>query len=281
MKLYIFLLTTFICFWSCSSQKSSSEPGANYTSAGQTSNVVANDNPINKTGRAIKDQTSNCRKLGTFRVDAFIDNELVSRSTYLKGLCIRYITFNTETKRQESEIEYFYKQGGELYQTKVIQGDDSREAQLEAEKSNQDLCFQYNILQSKGIEIPLPDIAADEVRDISNILSVADNYSDFKTETQNHGNRNIIKFVGFNKNIRFDPSTITLVVGNNPIHIKDYEIILEHRYPSKEVLTIEGGELIKMFTYKDGRLVRLIYRFTDDESHTSILEKRFEYRELK
>ena len=90
---------------------------------------------------------------------------------------------------------------------------------------------QYSILQSKGIELPLPDIAADEVSDISNILSVADNYSDFKLETQNDGNRKILKFTGFNKNIRFQPSTITLVAGNNPIYIKDYELTLENSYP--------------------------------------------------
>lgn len=279
MKLCTSLLISFICFWNCSCQGRSAETGTNKGSTPHATNVVANENLNANTGAPLKDQASNRKKLGNFRVDAFIDNKLVSRSTYRNGLCIRYITFNTETKRPESEVEYSYK-NGELDRTKVIQGDASKDAELDADKSNQDFLFQSKLLGSKGIEFPLPDIVADEVRDISNILSVADNYSDFKTETQNDGNRKIMKFIGFNKSIRFQPSTITLVAGNNPINIKDFELTLENSYPTKESLKTNDGELTKTYSYKDEKLIGVVYQFTDLENRTNSLEKRFEYHEL-
>lgn len=280
MKLCTSLLISFICFWNCSCQGRSAETGANKDSTVSTSNIVANENLNANTGATLKDQTSSRKKLGNFRVDAFLDNELVSRSTYREGLCVRYITFNTETKKQESEIEYSYKKSGELDHIKVIQGDESREAQLEADKYVRDFVVQNQILNSKGIEFPLPDIAADEVRDLSKILAVADNYSDFKTESRTDGNQKVIRFIGFNKNVRFEPSTTTLVAGNNPIQIKDFELTLENDVPTKETLKTNDGELTKTYSYKDGKLIRVAYQFTDLQNQSNSLEKRFEYHEL-
>ena len=178
-----------LCLWNCATQNSSLKSGANSSSTVTTSNVVADDNQIGYPKNIVKNPTDNRKNRGSFRVDAFIDDKLVSRSFYRKGLCTKYITFNTETKRQESEVEYLYDNSGELSRTKVKQGAALSDVELLAEKSYKDFMVQYSILQSKGIELPLPDIAADEVSDISNILSVADNYSDFKMETQNDGNR--------------------------------------------------------------------------------------------
>ncbi len=281
MKPFFFLCIGLVCFWSCSEQGRKAETDANKGATMQTSNVVVNENEHTNPENGIKDQTSQPKKLDNFRVDAYEDNKLVSRSFYRNALVTRYITYNTETRKQESEVEYFYDTSGELLSTKIIQGDASSDAELEAGKSHRDFLTQYGLLKSKGIEFPFPDIAADEVRDISSILSVADNYSDFKTETQNDGSRKIIKFVGFNKHIRFQPSTITLVVGANPILFKDFELTLENNFPTKESLKTDDGELTKTYSYKDGRLIGLIYKFSDDESRTSILEKRFEYSELR
>jgi len=281
MKLCIALSISFICFWNCACQGRSAETVANNDSTPHATNVVADENLNANTAATPKDQTNRRKKLGNFRVDAFIGNERVSRSTYRDGLCVRDITFNTQTKKQEGETEYSYKKNGELDHVKVIQGDKSRETQLEAEKSNQDFLFQYSILQSKGIELPLPDIAADEVRDLSKILAVADNYKDFKTESQADGNRKVIRFVGFNKNVRFEPSTTTLVAGNHPIQIIDFELTLENDVPTKESLKTNDGELTKTYSYKNGKLISVVYRFTDLENRTNSLEKRFEYHESK
>lgn len=280
MRICIFLLFSFLCFLNCSNQGSGSETSANNALPVQTSNVVTNDNRNANTVNAVNGQTSNRKKLGNFTVDAFIDNELERRSTYRDGLCVRDITFNTQTKKQESEIEYFYKKSGELDHVKMIQGDESPETQLEADKYFRDFVVQNQILNSKGIDFPLPDIAVDEVRDLSKILSVADNYSDFKTERRADGNQKVIKFVDFNKNIRFQPSTLTLVAGNNPIQIRDFELILENDFPIKETLKTNDGELIKTYSYKDGHLIGVVYKFTDLENRTNSLEKRFEYHEL-
>ena len=89
-----------------------------------------------------------------------------------------------------------------------------------------------------------------------------------------------MKFTGFNKNIWFQPSTITLVAGNNPIYIKDYELTLENSYPTKESLKTDDGELTKTYSYKDEKLIGVVYKFTDLENQTTSLTKRFEYHEL-
>lgn len=280
MRICVFLLLSFLCFLNCSNQGRGSEIGSNKDATAQATNVVANDNQNANAVDAVEGQTNSRKKPGNFRVDAFIDNELVSRSTYHNGLCVRYITFNTQTKKQEGETEYFYKKSGELDRVKVIQGDKSRDAQLEAEKSNQDSLFQYNLLQSKGIEFPLPDIVPSEVSDISYIFSVADNYSDYTKDIQADGNLKVIKFSGFNKGIGYERATMNFRSGGLPILVKDYELTLENSFPTKETIKTDEGELTKTYSYKDGRLIGIVYQFIDLENQTNTLEKRFEYHEL-
>lgn len=279
MKMHFVLTTLAICVWSCANgTKNAPERVVVNNIAGEPGMVSTDPSPTPKSGpiarAAISDQ----------RIDTYVDGKLESTSVYRDGRLVKDLIYNTDTKELTTEIEYFYKKNGELDHQKVVRGkyyDDSEEGVLERKQAEKDFKVQYDLLKSKGIEFPLPDIASDEVSDLSNILSVADNYNDFKREIQTNGNQRVIKFVGFNKNIRFQPSVTTLVAGNNPIQIKDFELTLENDFPTKEILNTNDGELTKTYSYKDGKLIRVIYQFTDLENRINSLEKRFEYHELK
>ncbi len=220
----------------------------------------------------------------SFRVDAYEDNELVSRSFFRKGLLIKSIWFNTQTKKQESEFEYFYKKNGELKRTKVKGESASIYSELEADKSERDFQFRLEILKSKNIEIPFAEMFGNEVNDLSEILSVADRYNDFRTEITENGNQKTIKFISFNKNIGLKHSIITMLIHMYGTKIyfmtKDYELTLEDNYPSKEIFNTNDGEVIREFFYKDGRVIKIVYRYTNLENQTNSLEKRFDYHRL-
>lgn len=90
----------------------------------------------------------------------------------------------------------------------------------------------------------------------------------------------MIRFTGFNKRLDFKNSPMALVIRNNSMLVKDYELTLENGYPTKESLETDDGELTKTYSYKDGKLVDVVYQFTDLENRTNSLEKRFEYHKL-
>lgn len=277
MKSCLFVVLSFLCFLNCSNHGGGSETGANNALTVQTSSIVTNDNR-NATGDALKTQPSNREKRGNFRVDEYVDKELVRAAFFRDGLLVRGIAYNTQTKRKESEVEYFYTKDGDFERLKITKGDPVLHDIFT--QSAKDLEFQSELLKSKGIEFPLPDIVTDAVSDLSRIFSIADNYSDFKTDTRIDGNQKVIKFIDFNKKVGFERSVMTFRAGGIPILIKDYELTLENDSPTKESLKTDEGELIKTYSYKDGRLIGVVYQFTDLENQTNTLEKRFEYHEL-
>jgi hypothetical protein len=219
----------------------------------------------------------------SFRVDAYEDNELISRSFFRKGLLIKSIWFNTQTKKQESEVEYLYKDG-ELKRTKIKGESASIYSELEADRSERDFQFRLGILKSKNIEIPYAKMFGNEVNDLSEILSVADNYNDFRTEIIENGNQKTIKFTSFNKNISLKHSIISMLIHlyGTKINftIKDYELTLEDNHPSKEIFDTDDGEVVREFFYKEGRVTKIVYRYTNLENQTNSLEKRFAYHKL-
>jgi hypothetical protein len=217
----------------------------------------------------------------SFRVDSFEDNELFSSIVFRNGVITNKISYNTQTKKQESEVTYFYKQNGEFDYSKVVVELSSKGDDLAEDKANRDLITQYGFLKSKDIEFPVADIVADDVGYLSNIFSAADNYHDFEKINQVDGDQRVMKFIGFNKKIRFKPSTITIVVGSNPILIENYELTLKDKYPLKELYKTDEGELVNEYSYKDKRLVKILYRFNDSKNQTYSLERRFEYHKLK
>lgn len=223
---------------------------------------------------------------GNFQVDFYEDNELVSSTYYSYGRIFKVITYNTLTKKREIETRYFYKENGDIERVEVIAPERSEAVASEFKKIKKDLHIQLDVLESKGIRFQLPDIAEAEVRDLSTIFSIADNYSDFKTETKNHGKLRTISLLSFNKRIRFNYSAIPYLIGlseeviNDTILIKEYKLTLENRLPLKEIYTTGNGELTKTYSYNDGKLIRIVYQFTNIENRTNSLDKRFEYHEL-
>jgi hypothetical protein len=152
---------------------------------------------------------------------------------------------------------------------------------LEADHSEADFKVWRDFLESRDILFPLADIVYNDVSDLSNIFSIAENYTDFKTETQTDGNRKVIKLIGFNKTSRFNNSPISLLTGDGDfIHIQNYALTLERSFPVKEIYDTNKGEFTKTYSYKDGKLTRVAYRFTNLENKTNTLTKRFQYHRL-
>ena len=287
MKMYAVLVIIAVCLCGCS-------PHAHSVPV----NAVANKQPGGGNKSGVADPKANATdpsptpntkaeyraKPGDQQIREYVDGKLQSTSVYRSGRLIRDLIYNTETKELTTEIEYFYKENGELDYEKVVRGeyyDDSEDAALARKQAEKDFKFQVGLLNSKGIRFPLADIVGEEVNDLASVFSVADNYRDFKTESQVDGSQKQIKLTGFNKKIRFDASTIESLIEDNPILIKEYELTLKHNFPSKEIYRTGSGELTKIYSYKDGKLIGIVYRFTDLENRTNALEKRFEYHELK
>lgn len=279
MKLLIFLIIGVVCFYSCSD---SGFNASNHTiSVSENSNNIFQENLALQTNETPIFDVSKPKLVGSFRVDIFEDNELVTSSFFRDGVLEKNIGYNTQTKKPESVVKYFYKKSGEYDRIEVSGADWMKEMALEIDKSNQDFLFQNEFLKSKNIEFPLADIVTGEITDLSNIFSIADNYNDFKTESRTDGNQKFIRLIGFNKKIRFHHSTIAFLIGNDSILIKDYELTLENNFPSKELYKTDAGDLTKTYTYKDKKLISVIYQFTNVENQTNSLTKQFDYHKLR
>lgn len=119
------------------------------------------------------------------------------------------------------------------------------------------------------------------VSNLSDVLSVADNYDDFKTESEIKGDRKTIKFIDFNKTIRFHYSPMSLLILKGDfITIRDYLLTLQNGFPALEVCRTSDGELTKTYSYKDGQLIGVVYRFTNLQNQSNSLEKRFHYHKF-
>lgn len=213
------------------------------------------------------------------KVDSYEDKKLTGSYFYDKGILQKEVWYNSSSKGQEQIVKYYYQKDGEYDRLEIIKGQDSSFDEFN-NKLMRDFIVQHRFLESKNIEIPFSEIVSSEVRDLSNVFSVADNYDDFKREIKINGNQKTIKFTDFNKNIRFYPSTITGYIHDNDT-IRDYELTLTDNHPSKEIYKTDVGELIKEFFYKDNKLVKLVYRFSNEKKQSRSLEKKFDYYDLK
>ena len=278
MKIVTFVLASLVCFLSCSNCASSSNSSSN-------GDVSTGNTPEGRVPQpALTPFPADVRKsalAGNLRVDCYENNELFSTFFFQAGLYVKGITYNTQTRQKDREIAFFYKKTGELDHAKINGALASKEDSIEIRRAFDQLNFQYAIVKSKGIVFPLADIVADEVSDLSEVLSIADNYTDFKTENLIEGNQKTIKFIGFNKTSRFHNSPMALLIGNGDfITIRDYSLTLQNGFPLLEVYRTSVGELTKTYSYKDRQLTRLVYKFTDLQNKSTSLENRFEYHEL-
>lgn len=280
MRLYTYMLIGFMCFWHCSCKGLNTTTDANENTTVHNASVLGNENLNANSGSSFNDSNGIRKDNGNFRVDSYLDGELLIRSFFRNGLLIEEYRFNTQSKKKENKVKYFYNKNAEFEHLEVSKTDGTKETGAEMDKSMLDFLVQYKNLKANGVNFPIPDIVPDEVRDISMILSLVDNNTSCKTEVKDDGDHKVIKCVEFDKNVRFEPSTITIVAGNNPIHIRHFELILENNYPIKESLKTGDGELTKTYSYRGGRLTTVVYKFTDLQNQSNSLEKKFEYHEL-
>ena len=249
MKILAFVLANFVCFLSCSNSASSN--------------------------------VGNSGSVESLRVDSYENNELLSSFFFQDGVYVKHITYNTQTRKKDRETAFFYKKNGELDLAKIDGAVASKEDRIEIRRSFEEFDFQYANVKSKGVIFPLPIITADEVRDLSEVFSIADNYRDFKTESEIKGDQKTIKFIGFNKTSRFHYSPMSLLILKGDfITIRDYLLTLHNGFPALEVYRTSDGELTKTYSYKDGQLIGVAYRLTNLQNQSTSLEKRFDYHKL-
>jgi len=278
MKIVVFVMASLFCLLSCSNSPSSWNVGNN----GGVSRATTDPGRI-----PLPDSTqlsADIKKsalVGSLRVDSYEGDELFRSFFFQDGLYVKGITYNTQTRKKDREITFFYKKSGEFDHAKIDGDVASKENSFEIKRAFEELNFQSAILKSRGIVFPLANIVADEVSDLSEVLSIANNYSDFKTENLVEGTQKVIKFIGFNKTSRFHNSPMALLIGNGDfITVRDYSLTLQSGFPLMELYRTSVGELIKTYSYKDGQLTGVVYKFTDLQNQSKYLEKRFEYHEL-
>jgi len=249
MKILAFVLANFVCFLSCSNSASSN---------------VGNNGSVK-----------------SLRVDSYENNELLSSFFFQDGVYVKNITYNTQTRKRDRETAFFYRKNGELDHAKIDGAVASKEDSFEIKRSFDDFDVHSAMVKSKGVIFPLPIIAADEVSDLSEVLSVADNYRDFKTESEIKEDQKTIRFVDFNKTIRFHYSPMSLLILKGDfITIRDYLLTVQNGFPALEVYRTSDGELTKTYSYKDGQLIAVVYKFTNLENQSNSLQKRFDYHKL-
>ena len=272
MKFVILLTMYFACF-SC------------FTHETGERTKIRDETPVDATDanlRSVPSETPSIdnNNIGSFRVDVYDGDRLTSRYFFYNGHLRKEISYNTEINVEEYVTEYSYAKNGNFERVKVTKGDVSMLEEMFT-RSVKDLKVQTDFLRSKGIEFSLPGIVPNSASDLSRIFSIADNYNDFKTDIRVDGNQKIIKFNGFNKRTGYERGAMTFRSGSMPILIKDYELTLENSYPLKEQYKTDEGELTKEYSYKDGKLIGVVYKFTDLNNRTNSLEKRFEYHQSK
>lgn len=278
MRMQFYLSLLALLFFGCavnpgSSTSTSDVMGSSNTSINET-NIVANRNHSNVNARNDFDPKS-------LRVDIHENDKLISRCFFNEERLQEEILYNTETNSEEFVIRYFYKNDGRFERLEVSDGG-SPDFNILFRQRAENFEVHREILRSNSIKLPIAaEIIAREVDDLANIFSAADGYDDFKRESKVSGNKKVIKFVGFNKRLDFKNSPIALVTDNDSILIKDYELVLDNSYPTKEFVKTDDGTLSKVYNYKDGRLTGIVYRFTDRNNQTNSLVKRFVYYESK
>lgn len=284
MKILILTFMTVLCFLSCSNRLSNQGTVANNTNTSNTAQRT--DLGANKDGKNVSMENQGVNpdpnlKTASFKVDSYVDDQLESSDFYQNGRIYKRVAYNTQTKTQDGRVRYFYRKDGGLDRVEIKESNEPIKIDPDLKRYKEDLEVQLRIIRSKGIDLPLPDIVESEIRDLSSILSASEHYSDFKPETQINGNQKVIKLVGFNKTGRFHYSIFAYLIGNGDfIKIQDYELTLENGFPTKESLKTDDGELTREYSYKDGKLIGVVYKFTDLENRTTSLTKRFEYHEL-
>lgn len=205
------------------------------------------------------------KKTNSTYIDELQEGKKVSRYEYVNDTISKVISYNSDTGEIEKEIKY-------------LNGIPDYKNDLDLEQEFLNYKEFLNTLVTHEIKPINPIILGSDLNDLSTVLSVADNYNDFKKETSVKDKITTMNFVKLNKNIRFSPSLITMFIPDNTI-ITDYELVVEKQQPLKEFYRTKDGRLVKEYIYQDGRLKKILYRTLDNQNRASIVfEKKFEYK---
>ena len=241
--------------------------------------------------------TSACRKSDgeNFKVTVYEDGKLQSIKTFVKGFVTKQeIVYELDKKKITGVTRYYYTKSGKINTTEVWKNGRKVSHQDRDYDFDVDLTARYlysaDFLKKKGICLPSPGLIFSSIKDTAAIFDTADDNGDFKKQTSSNGDLKTINFVGFNKNIRFDP---TLLDINADQTITDYEITLKNGYLYKEIYKtgaselkeVSSAEIIREYTYKGNRLMKFVTTSNligkDGKPSTSVTKLEFVYKKIK
>lgn len=238
--------------------------------------------------------SSACGKSGgeSFKATVYEDGKLQSVDTFVRGFLTNEETvYEIDKKKITSATRYYYTKSGKINSTEEWKNGEKVNRKDRDYDVDVDLIARYlysaAFLKKKGICIPSPGLIFSQIKDTAGVFDTADNNNDFKKETSSNGGLKTIKFVGFNKNIRFDP---TLLEINMDQTITDYELVLKNGYLYKETYKTGASELKEVssaeitceYTYNSNRLMKLVTTSNltgkDGKPYNSVTELKFVYK---
>ena len=231
------------------------------------------------------------KKAETVSVTIYEDGKQQSVMTFAGNLPVKEETSEVVNNRKIRNVtRYYYAKNGKISSTekwkngvKVSRRD--RDYDFEVNLTAQYL-YSVNLLEKKGIKVSLPGLIFSQLKDTAGVFETADKQDDFKREISTDGDFKTIKFIGFDKNIRFDP---TLLDINMDQTITDYELTLKNGYPAKEIYKTgaselkeaKSAEIIREYTYENNRLTKLVTTSNiirkQGEPYHSVTELKFVY----
>lgn len=237
--------------------------------------------------------SSACGKSGSesFKATVYEDGKLQSVDTFVRGVLTKEeIVYEIDKKKITGVTRYYYTKSGKINSTEEWKNGKKVSHKDRDYDFDVDLVARYlysaAFLKKKGICVPSPGLIFSQIKDIAAVFDTADNNDDFKRETSSSGDVKTIKFVGFDKNIRFDP---TLLDINMDQTITDYELALKNGYFYKETYKtgaselkdISSAEITRQYTYEGNRLVKLVTTSNairnDGKPYNSVTELKFVY----
>ena len=204
----------------------------------------------------------------TIAVKVYENGKQQSVKTFVNGILTKEESvYELDKRKIKGVTRYYYAKDGKINATEEWKNGKKISHQDRDFDFDVNLVAQYlysvDLLKKKGIEIPLPGLIFSQLKDTATVFDIADTQNDFKKETSADGDLKSIKFIGFNKNIRFDPTL--LEIGSDQI-VTGYELVLKNNFPSKEIYNtgaselknVSSAEIIREYFYTDKRLIKLV-----------------------
>jgi len=186
-----------------------------------------------------------------------------------QNLPIESILYNEQTNNIESKSKYNYQNGKFSY----VSLSNIKDADYTQSVLN--YLYQAKYLSTKGIKIEHPEIVGSEIGDITTILTVGNNYDDFKKDSLVNGSEKTIIYKNFNKKIRFYPSNITQFIPEDEI-IKEYNLVIKDSLPIKETFLLDNNQSLKReYFYDKNRIKKITYVSSDPNNK---LQREFIYK---